>query len=102
MQNSAFAIMAGAMMLVSFLPAATAQVTETRGQRLEAVYGDSVHYVTLTFYIGQNDAARLQEILDALQSANVSEAVFFIQSSFAEANLPLANTVKQMGYTVLS
>ncbi len=101
MRNSAFVIVAGTMMLVSFLPAATAQLAETRGQRLEAVYGDSVHYVTLTFYIGQNDATRLQEILDALQSANVSEAVFFIQPSFAEANLSLANAVKQMGYTVL-
>jgi len=29
------------MILVSFLPAAIAQVTETRGQRLEAVYGNT-------------------------------------------------------------
>lgn len=100
MWNSAFAIMIGTVVLVSFLPAATAQVTETRGQRLEAVYGDSVHYVTLTFYIGQNDTARLQEILDALQSSNVSQAIFFIEQSFAEENLSLANTAKQMGYTV--
>jgi parallel beta-helix repeat protein len=100
MRNLAFAIAIGAMMFVSFLPAA-AQVSETRGQRLEAVYGDSVHYVTLTFYIGQGDAARLQEILEVMQSANVSEAVFLIQPSFAETNLPLASSVRQLGYTVL-
>jgi parallel beta-helix repeat protein len=100
MRNYAFAIIISAMMVVSFLPAA-AQQAETRGPRPDVVYGDAKHFVTLTFYIGQNDAARLQEILDVLQSGNVSEAVFFIQPSFLESNFAAANAAKQMGYAVL-
>jgi parallel beta-helix repeat protein len=88
------------MMLASFL-SASAQLAEPRGPRPEVVYGDDRHFVTLTFYIGQNDAARLQEILEVLQSGNMSEAVFFIQPSFLENNFAVANTVKQRGYTVL-
>jgi hypothetical protein len=96
MRNSAFAIIIGSMMLP-----VTAQLAETRGQRLEVVYGEAKHYVTLTFHVSQNDAARLQEILDVLQSGNVSKAVFFLQPGFAENNPSLATNVKQRGYTVL-
>jgi parallel beta-helix repeat protein len=69
--------------------------------RPEIVYGEAKHYVTLTFYIGQNDSARLLEILDVLQEGNVSSAVFFMQPSLMESNATLANTVRQNGYTVL-
>lgn len=100
MRNFAFAIIVGAALIVSFLPV-EAQVVEPSGLRPDVVYGGEKHYVTLTFYIGQNDAARLQDILDILQEGNVSRAVFFIQPSFAESNATLANTVRQNGYTVL-
>src|SRR5919197_704100 len=76
MRNSAFAIIIGTMMLP-----ATAQLAETRGQRLEVVYGEAKHYVTLTFH--------------------VSQTVFFLQPGFAENNPSLATNVKQRGYTVL-
>jgi hypothetical protein len=57
-----------------------------------------MHYVTLTFYIGSNDTARVQEIfLDALQASNVSSAVFFLQPGFAEANHALASAMQQRG-----
>jgi hypothetical protein len=88
------------MMLVSVLPAA-AQQAETRGPRPEVVYGEQEHFVTLTFYIGQNDGARLQEILQILQSGNVSKAVFFIQPSILEDNPAAARAMTQRGHTVL-
>lgn len=99
--NTIFAII-GTVMLSSFavLPA-FAQVAETRGPRPEVAYGDTKHYVTLTFYIGQNDTARLSGILDALQAGNVSRAVFFLHPGFANGNPALANGLLQRGYTVL-
>lgn len=100
MRNSAFAIIIGVALIVSFLPAA-AQAPEPRGLRPEVVYGEDKHYVTLTFYIRQNDAAYLQDILDTLEEGNVSRAVFFMQPSFVESNATLANTTRQIGYTVL-
>lgn len=87
-------------MLTSLLPAA-AQVEEPRGPRPEIVYGDETHFVTLTFYIAQNDANRLQDILDVLQEGNVSRAVFFMESSFIEGNRQLMNATQQRGYAVL-
>ncbi len=68
MRNSAFCIMVGAMVLVSLLRAATAQAAETQWPQLEAVYGDSVNYVKITSYIGQNDAAIE---MDAANQTNV-------------------------------
>jgi parallel beta-helix repeat protein len=65
------------------------------------VYGDAKHHVTLTFYIGQNDTARLSDILGALQAGNVSKAVFFLHPGFASSNPALANGLLQRGYTVL-
>jgi parallel beta-helix repeat protein len=100
MKGSAFAIIISAMIIISVLPA-TAQLSETRGPRPEVVYGDAKRSVTLTFYIAQNDTARLQEILEVLQSGNVSEAVFFLEPSLLESNSTVANTVEQRGYTVL-
>jgi parallel beta-helix repeat protein len=99
MRSSSFAIIFGAMMFVSFLPAAAQ--AETRGPRPEVVYGDERHLVTLTFYIGQNDSLRLQEILQVLQSGNVSKAVFFMQPSVLETKPAVASAMKQRGYTVL-
>lgn len=100
MRNFVIAVIAGAMLLVSFLPA-SAQVTEPRGPRPEIVYGEETHYVTLTFYIGQDDAMRLEDILDVLQEGNVSNAVFFMDPGFVEGNSSLVNTTEQSGYTVL-
>jgi parallel beta-helix repeat protein len=100
MRSSVFAIILGAMMLFSVLPAA-AQLAEPRGLRPDVVYGGDKHFVTLTFYIGQNGGARLQEILEVLQSGNVSKAVFFIQPIFLQNNPAVASTMEQMGYTVL-
>jgi hypothetical protein len=69
-----------------------------RPPRPEVAYSNSVYYVTLTFYIGSNDTARVQEIfLDALQASNVSSAVFFLQPGFAEANHALASAMQQRG-----
>jgi len=87
-------------MLVSVLPAA-AQQAVTRGPRPEVVYGDERHSVTLTFYIGQNDATRLQEILGILQSGNISKSVFFIQPSILENNTAVTDILTQRGFTVL-
>ncbi|HXV45866.1 MAG TPA: hypothetical protein VD736_04265 [Nitrososphaera sp.] len=99
-RSSAFAIIFGAMMLVSVLPAYAQQV-ETRGPRPEVVYGEERHFVTLTFYIGQNDGARLQEILQILQADNVSTVVFFIQPSILEGNPAAASAMTQRGHTIL-
>jgi parallel beta-helix repeat protein len=99
--NTVFAVI-GTIMLSSFavLPA-FAQVTETRGPRPEVVYGDTKHYVTLTFYIGQNDTARLSDIQDTLQANNVSKAVFFLHPGFESSNPSVANALLHRGYTVL-
>lgn len=101
MRYSAFAlIITGTILLASFLPI-TAQVSEPRGPRPEIAYGEEKQFVTLTFYIGQSDALRLQDIMEVLQEGNISKAVFFMQSSFVEGNMQLANSTKERGYTVL-
>ena len=87
-------------MLTSFLPAA-AQVEGPRGPRPEIAYDDETHFVTLTFYITQSDANRLQDILDVLQESNVTKAIFFMESSFIEGNRQLVNTTQERGYAVL-
>lgn len=92
-------------MAVSFVSSsylsALAQVAEVPGMRPDVVYGEAKHNVILTFYIGQNDTARLLEILDVLQEGNVSKAIFFMQPSFVENNATLATAVGQSGYSVL-
>ena len=99
--NTVFAII-GAVMLSSFVVMpALAQVAEIRGPRPEMIYGNAKHHVTLTFYIGQNDSARLQGIIGALQARNVSSAVFFLDPGFASSNPSLANGLLQKGFTVL-
>jgi parallel beta-helix repeat protein len=99
--NIIFAVI-GTVMISSFavLPA-LAEIAETRGLRPEVVYGNAKHYVTLTFYLGQNDTARLSDILDILQASNVSKAVFFLHPNFASSNPALANGLLQRGYMVL-
>lgn len=82
-------------------PLAFAQTfPETRGPRPDVAYGAERHDVTLTFYIGQNDSARLQETLDVLQENNVTEAVFFMHPNFPRGD-PIVNSTSQLGYTVL-
>lgn len=97
---ASFAIIAMLACSIIILPAA-AQVplAETRGPRSDVVYGADTHSVTLTFYIGQNDTARLQSTLDTLREHNVTEAVFFMHPSVQGS--PLANATGQAGYTVL-
>jgi parallel beta-helix repeat protein len=83
------------------MPVAFAQTSpETRGPRPEIAYGADRHGVTLTFYIGQNDSARMQETVDILQENNVTEAVFFMHPNFP-GNNTIVNSTAQAGYTVL-
>jgi parallel beta-helix repeat protein len=98
--NAVFAVI-GTVMLLSFAILPAFALAETRGPRPEVVYGDTTHYVTLTFYIGQNDTARLAGILDALQAGNVSKAVFFVHPGYASSNAAVVNGLSQRGYTVL-
>jgi len=76
---------------------AFAQAAEKRGLQPDIVYGNVKHEVTLTFYLGRNDSARLESILDLLQAGNVSKAVFLLQPGFNQA---LANSIVQRGYTM--
>jgi len=99
--NSAFAIIGAAMLASLAVMPAFAQMAETRGPRPELVYGEEKHYVTLTFYIGQNDTARAQAIMDTLQASNVRSAVFFLNPGFASGNAALASAMADRGYKVL-
>ena len=61
--------------------AAAQQPPEPRGPRPEVIFGQGLHYITLTFYI--DDASTMQEIVDILDEKNVTSAVFFVDPAIA-------------------
>ena len=91
----AFLIPAVMLML---LPLAYAQSPpEPRGPRPDLIFGDDLHYVTLTFY--SDDASSMGELLALLDEKNVTGAVFFVDPAIPENSSAVASA-RGLGYEV--
>jgi parallel beta-helix repeat protein len=70
------------------------------GQRQNVLYGDSLHNVTITFYIEKGNVKHLEDLLHSLLRYNISKAIFFVEGAFAKDHPFMVQTMKDLGYTV--
>jgi parallel beta-helix repeat protein len=77
-----------------------ASATSNLGPRPNVLYGNTTHYVTLTFYFTKDNDQHIENIYKSLLYYNIPKAVFFVEEDLMNEHPFLMYAIRNSGYTV--
>ncbi len=86
--------------LFEFYEKYDASATSNLGPRPTVLYGDTLHYVTLTFYFTKDNDQHIENIYKSLLYYEIPKAVFFVEEDLMNEHPFLMYAIRNSGYTV--
>jgi parallel beta-helix repeat protein len=86
--------------LFQFYEKYDASATSNLGPRPTVLYGNTPHYVTLTFYFTKDNDQHVENIYKSLLYYNIPKAVFFVEEDLMNEHPFLMYAIRNSGYTI--